>query len=77
MTGHPNTVKYLQKENLVCSPHVWMEPMIEQILIIEVEEKPCYSSASMVWWHGYRDAEVFQNNYPGDTKKNGTDKNWY
>ena len=64
MTGHPNTVKYLQKENLVCSSHVWMEPMIEQILIIEVEEKPCYSSASMVWWHGYRDCRGFSKQLP-------------
>ena len=49
--------------NLLCSPHVSIEPMKEQSWIIEVEEKPSSSSTSVVWWHGYRETKEFlQNN---------------
>ena len=53
------TVEYFQKYNLVCSPHVSIEPTIKQSLIIEVEEKSYCSSDSMIWWHGYRDYRGF------------------
>ena len=49
--------------NLLCLPHVPVEPMIEQSWINEVEEKPSSSSTSVVWWHGYIETkEVLQNN---------------
>ena len=41
----PNTLK---KKNLVCSPHISIEPTITQSLVIEVEEKYYRSSVSMV-----------------------------
>ena len=50
-----------------CSPHISIEPTIEQNSIIEVEEKPCSSSVSMDWWHGYIDHRVFPNSHPGCT----------
>ena len=53
------TAEYLQKWNLVCSPHVLIEPKIEQSLIIEVEEKPYCSSVSIVWWHRHRGYKRF------------------
>ena len=58
------TAKYLQKLNFVCSPHVSIELTIEQILIIEVEEKPYCSSISMVWWHRYIDYRSFSKRSP-------------
>ena len=50
--------KYLL-QNLVCSPHAWIEPTIERRMIIGVKEKTYCSSVSMVWWHGYRDYRGF------------------
>ena len=58
------TAEYLQKWNLVCSPHVCIEPTMEWSLIIKVEGKPYCSSTSMVWWHGYRDYRGFSKHSP-------------
>ena len=56
---------HLQKSNLVCSPHVSIEPTIERSLIIELQEKPyCFPSL----WSDEMDIEtieVFQNNHLG------------
>ena len=51
---HHHHHHHLQKSNPVCSPHVSIEPSIEQSLIIELEEKLYCFSASVVWWDGYR-----------------------
>ena len=58
------TVEDLYKWNLVCSPHVSIEPTIEQSLIIGVEEKPYCSSVSIVWRHEYRNCRGFSKQSP-------------
>ena len=41
------TAEYVRKLNLICSPHVWIEPTLERSLIIQVEEKPYCTSVFM------------------------------
>ena len=58
------TPEYLQKQNVICSSCVLIEPTIEQGLIIEVEEKPYCPLAFVVWWHGYKDYGGFSKHSP-------------
>ena len=58
------TTEYLQKYNLLCSPHALIEPTIERSLIVEVEEKPYCSLVSMIWWHGHKDYGGFLKQSP-------------
>ena len=61
------TAKYFQKQNLVCSPHVSIEPMIKQSLIIEVEEKSFLPSLWSDEINIKTTETVFQNSHLGGT----------
>ena len=69
------TIKYIQKENIVCSPHVLIEPRLERGLIIDVEENLYCFSLSVV----YGDSRGF----PKNSHLGGTDQvealteNWF
>ena len=56
--------QFQMKSSKFVTDHRRIEPTIEQSLIIKMEEKPCCSSVSMVWWHGYRDYRVSSKQSP-------------
>ena len=58
---HSDTAKYLGKQNLACSPHVPIEPMLEWSFIIELENKAYCTSGFMY----IETIEVFGNSDPG------------
>ena len=55
---------HLSKINLVCSPHLSIEPKIERSLIIKMEKEPYCFSVFVVWWNGYRDYRGFSTQSP-------------
>ena len=58
---YSDTAKYLGKQNLACSPHVPIEPMLEWSFIIELENKAYCTSGFMY----IETIEVFGNSDPG------------